>query len=295
VIVNRSRVAVLMALAIICAGGSEASAAAPTAQGATGLPDISHVVVTNVSTATRRIQDGSERDVVRSSAARRAERRAKLRQMRADPPRNVTAAPNYGSCWTARRSPNCTRLELASINHARAAEGVRRMKLPADFSQLSNAEQTFVVTNLERTARGLRPFVALVPQLDARASVAARKNVDPSLTSWHVGRAQAWKWVSNWADDINPLAADYDYMYNDGYSKSGTINGACTSTHPSGCWAHRHNILEHYPRLPLLIAGAAEIRRGALESSTIIMVGARGRSPHAAFTWRQAKDSSITS
>jgi hypothetical protein len=208
--------------------------------------------------------------------------------MRADPPRNVVASPGYGSCWSDRTSRQCTQLELAAINHARAAEGVKPMVLPRNFSRISDADQTFVVTNLERTARGLRPFVGLVKPLNAEASTAARHREDPSLASWQVGRAQAWKWVSNWADDLNALAADYDYMYNDGYASTGSINGGCPSVHASGCWDHRHNILARYPRLPLLIAGVAEVTHGQLESSAIIMVGARGRSPHRVYSWHQA-------
>jgi hypothetical protein len=214
---------------------------------------------------------------------------AKLVAMRANPAHNVTARPDYGICWTKKNSETCIKQELSAINHARAAEGVKPMVLPANFDTLNAARQSFVVTNLERTARGLRPFVAMVTQLNTRANEGARSGNDPSLGSWRVGSAEAWKYASNQASDLNALAADYDYMYNDGYSRSGGINADCQTPGASGCWVHRENILTHYPKLPLLIAGLAEVNRGQLESSAMIMVGARGRSPHKVFTWRQAK------
>jgi hypothetical protein len=216
-------------------------------------------------------------------------RREVLARMLADPARNVAASPGFSSCWTARMSSHCLDLELAAINHARAGEDVGPMVLPRGFAHESTARQVFIVTDLERTARGLRPFAMLVGPLDSLAATAAHQHRDPSLPSWTVGRAHAWQWVSNWADDINPLAADYDYMYNDGYSRHGTINGDCTSPRSNGCWSHRHNILTRYPRRQrLLLAGAAAVQQGQLQSSAIIMVGASGRAPHAVYTWRQA-------
>jgi hypothetical protein len=209
--------------------------------------------------------------------------------MQANPKRNVRATPGYATCWTSNTSAACISRELASINHARALEGVKPMVLPRNFAKLSPARQTFVVTNLERTARGLRPFVALVRPLDSLAAHGARGRRDPALTSWRIGSAEAWKYTSNWADDLNALAADYDYMYNDGYSSSGGTNADCRTPRASGCWAHRENILTHYPKLPLLIAGVAEVNDGSMQSSAMIMVGAKGRSPRSSYTWRAAK------
>src|SRR3954469_9005743 len=92
-----------------------------------------------------------------------------------DPAQNVLPSPAY---WTTcapqgRASQTCTDLILAAINHARSLEGVAPMVLPGNFGSLTPAQQTFVVSNLERVDRGLAPVAGMVDSLDQLATEAA--------------------------------------------------------------------------------------------------------------------------
>jgi len=52
-----------------------------------------------------------------------------------------------------------------------------------------------------------------------------------------------------WSGGFNVLAADYMWMYDDGWggSVSATSNIACTSASAAGCWAHRDELLGSDP------------------------------------------------
>jgi hypothetical protein len=93
---------------------------------------------------------------------------------------------------------------------------------------------------------------------------------------------------SIWAGDFGPLASDYDWMYNDGYSQDGSgINVDCQSAHAKGCWGHRDNILATYSQ-PTLSAGAGT-GRPAGASIAEVMTGGRDSAPTYTYTWREAK------
>lgn len=56
-------------------------------------------------------------------------------------------------------------------------------------------------------------------------------------------RAFASVWAGN---NLTPIAADYGWMYADGY---GSNNLDCTTPSSSGCWGHRDAILGKYTGL----------------------------------------------
>src|SRR5665213_2545875 len=142
----------------------------------------------------------------------------------------------------------CTNYILQAINDARAAEGVRPMVLPSDWFNLSAPEQLFVIADLERTARGLPPYVGINAALSADAQHAAATNSDPSIAAGFsmANDAQGSPGFGGaWAGGYAVLAADYIWMYDDawGGSAAKTSNIACTSAGAAGCWAHRDELL----------------------------------------------------
>lgn len=192
-----------------------------------------------------------------------------------NPARNIAPHPNFiaaGTCtrsshgWTCTNpcvtpelsfpsytnSPRCLHFILRAINHARRREGVRRMALPANFQNLSVPEQLFVLANLERTARGLPPYLGLNAHLTSEAQRSADQGGDPSLApGFAVGvDAQGYYGMGGaWSSGFTPLAADYFWMYDDGWGGSAhTFNIACTSASAAACWAHRDQLLGYDPR-----------------------------------------------
>ena len=218
------------------------------------------------------------------AAARHVALRATLSpSATADPALNVTPSPDYwGTCLqNGANSQTCINTVVAAIDNARALEGVPPMVLPSGFAALSPAEQTFVVSNLERVDRGLQPAIGMVDSLNTLAATAAAANADPVLPSWTVGPFSANRWGSIWAGDLNALASDYDWMYNDGWGPSGSYNLDCTSATASGCWGHRHNILSSYGSEEL-ITGASSVQQSQWLSIAQIFVAGTG--PYPAFT-----------
>ncbi|HVT64567.1 MAG TPA: hypothetical protein VHD81_05395 [Mycobacteriales bacterium] len=210
---------------------------------------------------------------------------AKLR----DPRRNVVASPNYID-FCAVHGPNskpCMSRALDAINNARAAEGVRPMVLPVNFTHMSIPRQTFVITNLERVDRGLRPIAGLTKRLNSNARHAAINNTDPTLISAVMGLLGVREYGSIWAGDFGPLASDFDWMYNDGYSPDGSINLDCKTPTSPGCWGHRHVILDTYSSMPTLMAGVGTT--DAVGSSLAqIFVGSTKSAFSFVYTWKQA-------
>jgi len=204
----------------------------------------------------------------------------------ADPTTNVAPSPDYWATCSAygAASTTCTSAVLAAIDHARSLEGVGPMQLPTDFASMSPAAQTFVVSNLERVDRGLQPAAGMVGTLDNAAQTGANNDADPSLPSWTIGSFNANRWGSNWAGDLNALAADYDWMYNDGWGSSGSFNMDCTGPGAAGCWGHRHNILSSYGGEEL-ITGAADAVQSQWTSIAQIFVAGSGPYPAFVLAW----------
>jgi hypothetical protein len=146
----------------------------------------------------------------------------------------------------------CTDYVLSAINNARAIEGVRPMVLPSNWFSLSVPEQLFVIADLERTARGLPPYVGINAALTADAQHAAATNSDPSIAAGFpmANDAQGSDGFGGaWSGGFSVLAADYVWMYDDtwGGTAAKTSNLACTSAGAAGCWAHRDELLGSDP------------------------------------------------
>ena len=124
------------------------------------------------------------------------------------------------------------------------------MELPSDWSALSPAEQLFVATNFERTARGLPPFEGIATALEPAAQAGADSGSDPvppdSFPSDH--------WTSNAGEGLaSPLEALYEWMYDDG---TGSPNADCSSSDTEWCWGHRDNILAAFSCTPCVVGSA---------------------------------------
>jgi hypothetical protein len=183
----------------------------------------------------------------------------------------------------------CVAVYLAAIDAARQAEGVGPMNLPTNWYSLNPAEQTFVVTNLERVDRGLPPAEGLVASLDNDAQAGALGNRDP-VYGGGVGSVSAtesiWSWDEN--GQANPLVADFFWMYADGPSwvhRNDILNARCTNSNGSSC-----------------VAGAASASTnfgGCTGSCTglslaELFVTVTGAPPPLAFAWGQEGGSSTS-
>jgi hypothetical protein len=208
-----------------------------------------------------------------------------------NPSRNVPPQPNYvAACSSSWRSATCKRQVLAAIKHARTLEGLAHpgLILPRNYNKLSVPEQTFVITDLERVGRGLKPFAGLTSTLNSASHTAAVARVDPMPVMSLLQALGVSEYGSIWAGDFGPLASDYDWMYNDGYSADGSLNLDCPTPNARGCWGHRDNILGSYSQLPTLIAGAGTAAPAGA-SIAEVMTGGRGKAPHYTYSWRTAK------
>lgn len=194
----------------------------------------------------------------------------------ANPPRNLAPTPDFmasGRCanldgtWSCinpcisgrlqfpefTESPGCTAFVLSAIDTARRAEHVGPMVLPTNWSRLNVTEQLFVLANLERTARGLPPYLGINKQLDRAAETAAKHDTDPGLAAGFpvgVDLEGYYGMGSTWSSGFSALVADYFWMYDDGWggSRSHTFNLACSSPASPACWAHRDELLGYDPR-----------------------------------------------
>ena len=214
----------------------------------------------------------------------------------ADPATNVPPTPDYWPTCSMNggSSQTCINAVVTAIDNARALEGVGPMVLPTGFATMSTAVQTFVVSNLERVDRGLQPAAGMVSSLNTISADAANNDADPALPSWSpIGPFSPNRWGSNWAGDLNALAADYDWMYNDGWGPTGSYNLDCTSSTASGCWGHRHNILSTYNGEEL-ITGVASVVQSQWTSIAQIFVAGSGSYPDFTTSWSQPAASSPT-
>jgi len=202
----------------------------------------------------------------------------------AEPPANIAPDPDFlqscsGSAYDD--SAGCTGATLAAIANGRSREGLPPMTLPSNWARLTPQQQLFVVTDLERTARGLPPLTALVSTLDQAASQGASQDDDPTPPAGF----PYTEWGSNWAGAVgNPLEAMYLWMYDDGL---GSANVDCTSTNQSGCWGHRQNVLLGLPcRLCVMGTGWLSGGYSGDPSMAELLVESSG-SPAVDFTWQQ--------
>jgi hypothetical protein len=224
----------------IVIGGANGSAALPPIYG--GLSDGSFTVQASWSGATATLRGaavGSLTGIL--------------------PPQNPAGnmAASYEHCIGAVNTSSACELSFTEqINEGRAAERIGPLILPSNWGSLSIPQQLFVLTDLERSARGLPTITGLSENLDAAAQQGANNNSDPTeppgiglpagFTSTpfaliHTsGRADS----SIWAGGPNDLAAMFSWVYDDGLNPNGTSwNLDCLPSDSGGCWGHRDSIL----------------------------------------------------
>jgi hypothetical protein len=172
------------------------------------------------------------------------------REALADPPANVPRTEAMAAACGHGPNEQCQAVVLHAIDRARSAEGLGPLDIPADYDNLTTAQQLFVLADVERVSRGLPGLDGLTSQLDALAETGASSNADP------IG-PDGFSWGSNWAGgEASALLADYDWMYDDG---PGSPNLDCGHVPSTGCWDHRQNILGNYGTHPTMGAAATMV------------------------------------
>jgi hypothetical protein len=216
-----------------------------------------------------------------------------------NPTRNAVPSPDYNNpCWAggaagAANTTACHTQELAAINHQHALEHIKAITLPRTFWSLAPALQVFVITNLERVSRGLKPVVGVNAQMSGWATTATRRSSDVAVGAWDLSNGtQLQTFGSVWAADLNSLDADFIWMYADGWSTGGSMNADCTSAKSSGCWGHRQIMLGSYGGSSALVAGAASAQHllagGDLNSDAEAIANYTGTKPTLTYTWATA-------
>lgn len=192
----------------------------------------------------------------------------------------------------------CAQWELHAINVARASEGLVPMVLPTNWLTLTAPEQLFVLADLERTARGLPPYLGLNRQLTNAAQRAALLRTDAHAApgfALGLDPQHAAGYGSTWAQAHTTLEADFSWMYDDGWGGSAALtpNSACTWAHAIACWAHRDELLgfdgAYNPGVGLHCT-TCEVGTGfavinGASSMTVLVERPAGRVPGMYFTW----------
>jgi hypothetical protein len=238
--------------------------------------------------------------------------RAPTSNVLAVPAFNTDASHSYSfgsklpACWrwnANQISPNalssdCVTAEVQATNHAHRLEHIAGITLPRNFSKLNANEQSLVLVDLERVSRGEQPVLGLSRAADTMAQRGAQLNQDPMLTNLHAIPGANGAWTANWAAAVNPLDANYSWMYLDGWAGKGrTYNYTCTSPTARGCWGHRNDILVNSAVLPCsatncsLVMGAGYVAVNwakTYNSYTELFVQVVGPTPPMIYTWKQA-------
>ncbi|MHB8681502.1 MAG: spore germination YkwD domain-containing protein [Acidimicrobiales bacterium] len=199
-----------------------------------------------------------------------------------NPPQNIPPNPNFLSSCSGTHYDNssgCVNATLQAIANAREQEGLPGMDLPTDWNSLSPEQQEFVVTNLERTVRGLPPLSAMASALDQSSAQGAAQNQDPEPP----GGFPWTTWGSNWAGAVgNSLEAMYFWMYDDGL---GSSNIDCTQSNQSGCWGHRDNVLINLNCNPCLMGTGYNATAWQGDPSWAELLVDTSGSPQLDFSW----------
>jgi len=209
---------------------------------------------------------------------------------------NIQPTPNFmrDCVELGTTSEACISETVAAIDSARADEAMLRypLILPANFRSLSAARQLFVVLNLERVDRGLRPIAGMVASLNRSARASAAIGIDPDPPTRRLRRLGVHTYRTVFARTYGVLAADFEWLYHDGYTPgdpSDTTNVNCPYLGAAGCWGHREAILDRLSRARRVIGGMDSANApGMAERVTAILAWARGPAPHYTYTWRQA-------
>jgi hypothetical protein len=209
------------------------------------------------------------------------------------------------------QTTGCITYILQPVDNAAAQEGISAMVLPSNFANLTVPEQLFVVADLERVDRGLPPYLGLVPALNDAAQQAAVGLSDPSVPSGFAVATDSGGYSmmgGAWAGGFQSvLAADYGWMYDDGWGGSAgtTSNVACTSAVAPGCWGHRDELLGSDPGFNpgvglactncVMGTGYASSQtsppaaNGSSSSYTDLVVKPAGAVPAMTYTWADAQ------
>ena len=154
-----------------------------------------------------------------------------------------------GDSWrTKGDSPRCASFTMAAINHARARLGETALTLPSNWTRLTYPEQLFVIADMERVSAGYPAYLGLNRALSLEAARAAVARSDPRIApGFAIGRNPSGQpgFDGAWATGTNVLAADFVWMYDDGWGGSvgTTSNIMCSGPTSWACWDHRDNLL----------------------------------------------------
>ena len=252
--------------------------------------------------ARRRREEAARRHrakLLKRRAAARATPAPLVQSTSGNPDTETNIAPNpdfVATCQPTDNSLNCITQEIEAIDNAQIQEGLQPITINiAALTELSPAEQMFVLTDLERMTRGLPPVIAMTAQLDSVATRGAVQMKDPALDGWTVtGGKSAIAWDSNWAGGLNTVGSDYFWLYSDGEG----YNIDCTPTDQSGCFQHEDNILAPLSgsctaqrTLPQMVmgAGTASTAEYGPSEAEIIVQECGGLPNDTVFTWPQAE------
>ena len=155
----------------------------------------------------------------------------------------LASGPGVGA-----HSARCARFALEAINNARARLGERPLVLPSNWLALSVPEQLFVIVDLQRVSAGYPAYLGLNAALSREAQRAANARRDPGIApGFAIGHNPAGQpgFDGAWAMGSSVLAADYVWMYEDGWGGSAraTPNRLCTGPGVWACWSHRDELL----------------------------------------------------
>jgi hypothetical protein len=210
----------------------------------------------------------------------------------ADPASSIAAAPDYlQSCAMSGldNTPGCLQVALKAIDHARAREGLRPLRLPSDYATLPFAQQMLTVVDAERADRHLPPAAGLTTAMDSLARQGAAVNDLPPPP----GRTVVGSHSDALSAFANALDVDYQWLYNDG---PGSGTPGCSGSTTSGCWADRHLMLARYPSDGTLVMGAADDPTGDTQSQdkggpsmAVLMGTVTGPVGPLVYSWAQAR------
>jgi hypothetical protein len=202
----------------------------------------------------------------------------------ADPTYNTSPSQRFvNDCRDMRRTKaaniRCDRAALKDFDAVRKKEGLGPMTLPEDFATLSVPSQLLAISNIERVDRGRRPVLGRSKALDALALQGARDDTDPPWPNPFPGTSGG----GNWAGAGNSaLLDDFYWMYDDGL---GSFNEDCTSSDRSGCWGHRHDILNDYQARLVMGAAVARHSRFGTSMTEEFIGGDRGNKVNVSPSW----------
>jgi hypothetical protein len=174
----------------------------------------------------------------------------------ADPTSNTAPSQRFLSAcrdMTTSTAANrrCDKAALPDFDAVRKKEGLGPMALPRDFASLSVPAQLLAISDIERVDRGRRAVLGMTKSLNKLAQQGADNDQDPPFPAQFPGNSGGGNWA---AAGNSVLLDDFYWMYDDGL---GSFNGDCTQSNQSGCWGHRHDIINAYDARVVMGAAVA--------------------------------------